>query len=239
MVRYVPLCRITLTCALPASPTGCTLTFPTTNPTYTINGIITGTQEAANAVSLSLSDGGTCSHPYTYITNNNDGTYCYSYSCSITTALNSVTLTATIATGGTVTPNTPQTVILSGSAPLTGPALTATMASTHTISGTIAIGNNVVVTTLTVAVDTGAGNCTLTGTHAQNTNDSYSCTVPSGINNLTIAISPACSTGGGSKKYQLSDGTTMSVTGSLVILFSNITGNISKNITITKLSTNC
>lgn len=220
----------TVNCSLPASPTSCTLTFPTTNPIYTINGIITGTALAANAVSLSLSDGGTCTYPYT---NNNDGTY--SYSCSIATALTSVTLTATIATGGVVTPNTPQTITLSGSAPLTGPALTATMASTYKISGIIAIGNNVVLTTVTAAVDTGSGNCKLTGSHLKNTSDSYSCTVVPGINNLTIAISPACS----SKKYELSDGTTTSVTGSLVIPFSNITGDITKNISITRLSTNC
>ena len=95
-------------------------------------------------------------------------------------------------------------------------------------------------TTVTVAVDTGAGTCTLTGTHAANSSDSYNCTVPSGVNHLTIAISPACSTGNGSKKYQLTDGTTTtSGTGSLVINFSNITGNISKNISITKSSTNC
>jgi len=91
-----------VSCALsPISSTGCELAFTATNdPTYTITGNITGTSSAANAVTVELSDGGACS-------NNNDGTY----QCTITTALASVEMTATITTGGTVT-GAPQTISL-------------------------------------------------------------------------------------------------------------------------------
>lgn len=224
----------TVSCALsPVSSSGCTLTFtPTVNPTYTINGTISGTTAAANAVTLSLSNGGIC-------TNNNNGTY----TCTLTTAATttSATLTATIATGGTVTPNTAQTITLPGTTQtLTGTEFSASMATTYTVSGTISVGNNAVVTTVTVAVDTGTGTCSLTGTHAQNTSDTYSCTVAAGANHLSIAISPACSTGGGSKKYELSDGITTTLgTGGLVIDLGTVSGNIVKNISLTKSSTGC
>jgi Tfp pilus assembly protein PilV len=223
----------TVSCVLsPVAAAGCTLTFtPTVNPTYTINGAITGSADAANAVTMSISDGGVCA-------NNNNGTY----TCTLTTAAAtaSAMLTTTISTGGTVTPTT-DTVALSGSTgTLTGPSFHATMAATHTISGSISIGNNVAVTTVTVAVDTGTGTCSLTGNHAQNTSDTYSCTVASGENNLSIAISPACSTGGGSKKYELTDGpTTTTGTGGLVIDLGNVTGDVGKNISISKTATNC
>jgi hypothetical protein len=224
----------TVTCPLsPVSSSGCTLTFtPTVNPTYTISGTISGTSTAANAVTVSMSNGGVCA-------NNNNGTY----SCTITTpaTTTSATLTATISTGGTVTPNTAQTIVLPGTTQtLVGTTFSATMASTYTISGTISVGNNVVITTATVAVDTGTGTCSLTGTHAQNTSDTYSCTVAAGANHLSIAISPACSTGGGSKKYDLTDDiTTTHGTGGLVIDLGTVSGNISKTITLTKSSTNC
>lgn len=234
----------TVSCVLtPVSSSGCTLTFtPTVNPTYTINGIINGTSTAANAVSLSLSDGGVCTN-----NNDNNGTY-NTYTCTLTTpaATASATLTATIATGGTVTPNTAQTIALPGSTgTLTGTTFTASMATTYTISGSISIGGSggsdtVSITTLTVAVDTGTGTCTLTGTHANNTTDSYSCTVSAGANHLSVAISPACSTGGGSKKYQMTDGTTTtSGTGGLVIDLGAVSSSSTKNITISKTSTNC
>lgn len=218
----------------PPSGSGCALSFTTTtNPTYTISGNISGTSTAANAVSLTMSNGGVC-------TNNNNGTY----TCSITTDATSVILTPSIATGGTVTPNTDQTLSLPGTTgAVAGPNFDASMAVTYTISGTISIGNHVVLTEVTAAVDTGFGTCTLTGTHADNTSDSYSCTVPAGPNNLTIAINPACSTGGSSKQYALTDNSTPPIitlgTGSLVIPFDNIIGNITKNITITKSSTGC
>ncbi|HEY8096812.1 MAG TPA: hypothetical protein VIE65_12085 [Methylobacter sp.] len=228
----------TVTCALtPVSSSGCTLTFTaTTNPTYTINGTISGTSTAANAVTLSMSNGGICA-------NNNNGTY----TCTLTTAAatTSATLTATISTGGTVTPNTAQTITLPGTTQtLTGTTFNASMATTYTVSGTISIGNNVAITTATVAVDTGTGTCSLTGTHHENTTDTFSCTVAAGVapatNHLSIAISPACSTGSGSKKYQMTDGTTTTIgTGGLVINLGTVAGNISKTITLTKTSTGC
>lgn len=224
----------TVNCALsPVSSSGCTLTFtPTANPTYTINGTISGTSAAANAVTVSIGNGGMC-------TNNNNGTY----TCTLTTpaTTTSAQLTATISTGGTVTATTTQTVTLPGTTQtLTGTTFSASMAATYTVSGTISIGNNVVITTATVAVDTGTGTCSLTGTHAQNTTDSYSCTVAAGANHLSIAISPACSTGVGSKKYRLTDGTTTTTgTGGVVIDLGTVSGNISKNITVSKTNTNC
>lgn len=229
----------TITCALsPVSASGCTLTFTSTaNPTYTINGTISGTATAANAVTLSMSDGGICTNH-----NDNNGTY-NTYTCTLTTAAAtaSATLTATISTGGTVTPSTAQTITLPGSTQtLAGTTFSASMATTYTVSGSISIGNNAVVTTITAAVDTGTGTCTLTGTHAQNTTDTYSCTVAAGANHLSIAISPTCSTGSGSKKYELSDGTTTtSGTGGLVINLGTVSGNVVKNITLTKSNTNC
>jgi len=228
----------TVTCALtPVSSSGCTLTFTASaNPTYTINGAISGTATAANAVTVSMSNGGICA-------NHNDGTYTCTITTSATTA--SATLTATISTGGTVTPNTAQTIALPGTTQtLTGTAFSASMATTYTVGGTISVGNNVAVTTVTVAVDTGTGTCALTGTHHENTTDTYSCTVAAGVapatNHLSIAISPACSTGGSSKKYELSDGTTTTLgTGGLVIDLGTVSGNISKNITLTKSSIGC
>jgi hypothetical protein len=211
----------------------CDLTFtPTTNPSYTITGSITGTAIAANAVSLSMSDGGSCT--------NNNGTY----TCLITTSPKDITLTASIMTGATVAPNTAQTITLpdpspDASATLTGPSFSAS--GVYTISGTISIANQVTdLSNLTVAVNTGAGACTLTGNHESNTTDTYSCIVPAGINKLTIAISPWCSTGSGSKKYQMSDNTIITIgTGSWVKDFSNITGDVTQNISITKTNTNC
>jgi Tfp pilus assembly protein PilV len=218
----------------------CNLAFTfTPNPSYTINGTISGTTIAANAVVLSLSDGGSC-------TNHNDGTY----TCNITTALSDITLTASIMTGATVTP-TSQTITLPGvSTTIDSPQSPSFSASgVYTISGSIGIGigggNEVSdLSGVTAAVNTGAGSCTLTGTNADDTYDYYTCTVPAGANTLTIAISPWCSTGGGSKKYEITDGNgtgtiTTTGTGSWIKSFSNITGNITKDISINRSNTNC
>ncbi|MGJ0515947.1 MAG: type IV pilus modification PilV family protein [Methylomicrobium sp.] len=218
----------------------CNLAFTfTSNPSYTINGTISGTAIAANAVVLSLSDGGSC-------TNYNNGTY----TCNITTALSNVTLSASIMTGATVTP-TSQTITLPGvSTSIGSPESPSFNASdVYTISGSIGIGigggNQVSdLSGVTAAVNTGAGSCTLTGTNADDTYDYYTCTVPAGANTLTIAISPWCSTGGGSKKYEMTDGNgtgtiTTTGTGSWIKSYSNITGNITKNISINRSNTNC
>lgn len=243
-------CTVSSLSSSSTSPSGCALAFTaTTNPTYTITGHINGTSTAANAVSLTLSGGGSCT-----VNNDNNGTYS-TYTCAITTATTttSVTLTPAIATGGTVTPNTAQTIILtppeSGTTGTTStpPDFTATMAATYTISGSISIGNNVSLTTVAVAVDTGYGTCTLSGTHAQNTSDSYSCTVPAGnnyspsvTNHLSITLSSACTNGRSSKKYQMTDSTTTSLgTGILIINLGVVSGNMTKNITVTKSTTNC
>jgi len=229
----------TKTCTMSPSGSACTLAFSTTtNPTYTINGKINGTSAAANTVTLALSGGGTC-------VNNNDNLPIYStYTCSITTptTTETATLTATTsAVGGTVTPSVAQTITLPGAtATLTGPDFTAAMATTYTISGSISIGNNVSLTTITVAVDTGLGTCTLTGTHAANMSDSYSCTVPAGANHLAITLSSACTSGNGSKKYEMTSGATTSLgTGSLIIDLGTVTGNATKNISVTRSNNNC
>lgn len=258
----------TKTCTLtPPSSSGCTLTFDiTTNPTYTITGTVTGTSATAvNGVALPWSEiapltgSGNC-------TNNQNATYDgthYSgtYTCSMTTAATSIELTASSPMCGAVSPSTAQTVTLPGyTATVTGPTFTASMDTTHTLSGNITIGNNVDANstniTLTAAVDTNRGSCTVTGNHAANTTDTYSCTVCPNTstsfdsstssyvrnyaNNLTIAMSPACSIGGGSKKYTMTDGTTTTLgTGSLIINYDNVTGNTTKNITISKSNNNC
>ncbi len=231
-------CTVSSLSSSSPSPSGCTLAFTaTTNPTYTINGHINGTPTAANAVSLTLSGGGSCVN-----NNDNNGTY-NTYTCSITTAAttSSVTLTPAIATGGTVTPIAAQTITLTGStATLSGPSFSAAMAATYTISGSISIGNNVSLTSVAVAADTGLGTCTLTGTHAASTSDTYSCTVPAGANHLSITLSSACSSGGGSKKYQMTDSTTTSLgTGILIINLGTVSGNMTKSITVAKSTTNC
>jgi Tfp pilus assembly protein PilV len=228
----------TKTCAMSPSASGCTLAFTeTSNPTYTITGNINGTADAANAVTLTLSGGGTC-----VINNDYNETY-RTYTCQITTPTTtaSVTLTAATSTGGTVTPSAAQTITLPGTtATLTGPAFTATMAATYTISGSISIGNNVNLTTITVAVDTGLGTCTLTGTHTENTSDSYSCTVPAGANHLAITLSSACTSGNGSKKHEMTSGATTSLgTGSLIIDLGTVSGNATKNISVTKSNNSC
>ena len=194
----------TKTCTMSPSGSACALAFTaTSNPTYTITGNINGTADAVNAVTLALSDGGTC-----VINNDNNGTF-NTYTCAITTptTTTSVTLTAaTSAVGGTVTSSTTEPITLSGTTPITGPDFTATMATTYTISGSITIDTDVSLTTITAAVDTGLGTCTLTGSHAAGTSDSYTCTVPAGANHLAITLSSACTSGNGSKKYQMTSG---------------------------------
>ncbi|MCK9622070.1 MAG: hypothetical protein M0R47_16240 [Methylobacter sp.] len=229
----------TKTCAVSPSASGCALAFTaTSNPTYTITGNINGTAAAANAVTLSLSGGGTC-----VINNDYNQTY-RTYTCQITTptTTTSATLTAaTSAVGGTVTSSTTGPITLSGATSITGPDFTATIATTYTISGSISIGNHVSLTTITVAVDTGLGTCTLTGSHAAGTSESYTCTVPAGANHLAITLSSACTSGNGSKKYEMtSSGTPPSLgTGSLVIDLGTVSGNMTKDISVTKSSTAC
>jgi len=123
---------------------------------------------------------------------------------------------------------------------VTGPDFAAVMTSTYVVSGSIDIGNNVDIT-MTVALDTGTGACSLIGVTAENTVINYSCTTSAGANHLFFTISPWCSTGGGSKKYSLSSSgeATTNGTGSIVIDLGNVAGNITKNIAIDKSNSNC
>jgi Tfp pilus assembly protein PilV len=227
------------TCTMSPSGSACALAFTrTSNPTYTINGHINGTATAANAVTLALSGGGTCVN-----NNDNNGTFS-TYTCTITTpdTTTSATLTATTsAVGGTVTSSTTEPITLPRTtATLTGPDFTATVATTYTISGSISIDTDVSLTTITAAVDTGFGTCTLTGNHASGRSDSYSCTVPAGANHLAITLSSACTSGNGSKKYRMASGTTTSLgTGSLVIDLGTVGANMIKDIDITKSTSPC
>ncbi|WP_036251460.1 hypothetical protein [Methylobacter sp. BBA5.1] len=221
----------------PAIASGCTLSFPLSdNPTYTITGLINGT--SANSVSVSLDLSGI---PCTNMANG-DGTY--SYSCTVTaTDPTTVTLAAKSSVIGTTVTPTTQTVTLSGASgtTITVPdPFSAEGGATYTVSGSINIGSLVDnLTTVTVAVDTNMGACTLTGSHSADTADSYSCTVPGGSNHLTIAISPPCSSGEDTMRYEISDGTTIMDGGSLLIDLGNVGGPVSKDITITKSQTSC
>jgi hypothetical protein len=232
-------CTYTLS---PDSAGGCTLSFtPTANPTYTVTGIIDGA--SASLVSVSLDPSGIqCSS-----TSNNDGSY--AYSCTVTAEANTTaTLTAiTSVIGATVTPAT-QTVELAGTEVaegettinIQGPNFSTATVPTYTVSGSISIGNQVDnLTTLTVAVDTNMGACTMTGGHGANTTSSYSCIVPAGNNHLSIAISPPCSSGNGSKKYEISYGATHELSGSLLIDLGSVSSDTTKNIEITRSSTGC
>jgi len=224
----------TITCSItPVSSSGCTLTFTaTTDPVYTVTGNISGTVDAANATTISISDGGSC------VNNNDHNGANNTYSCSISTSVSPVTLAAVISTGGTVTPAS-ETLILPGyTSPVTGPNFGAVMASTYTISGTFSLGVGVTLSETTVAVDPNKGGCNIvSGTN------SYSCTVPAGANHLHITISPACTIGSGNssgKQYEISDGsTTASGTGVLTIDLGTVSGSTTKNISIDKSSTNC
>jgi len=113
--------------------------------------------------------------------------------------------------------------------------------SGHVISGSISIGNNVDLSSFTVEVDSGLGTCNLVGTVSANSTISYSCTQPSsGANHLYITLSPWCSSGGGSKHYELAEeGVTAVQGGSLVIDLGTVSGNVTKNISVTKSSTSC
>ncbi|MGJ0427956.1 type IV pilus modification PilV family protein [Methylobacter sp.] len=216
---------------------GCTLSFtPSNNPTYTVTGIIMGA--AAGSVSISLDPSGIqCP-----TTPNGDGNY--TYNCTVTAAdPTTATLTATASVISAAVEPATQAVTLTGASGTTitvpGPFV-ANDVPTYTISGSISIEDKVDnLTTVTVAVDTNMGACTLTGGHSAGMAPTYSCIVPGGDNHLTVAISPTCSAGNGSKKHQLSDGATTSLNGSLLIDLGNVSGNATKNITITKSNTNC
>jgi hypothetical protein len=220
-----------------AAANGCTLSFtPSNNPTYTVTGVISGV--AASSVSVSLDP----SSIHCPATPNGDGSY--TYSCTVTAAENTTaTLTATTSVISVAVAPVTQTVTLTGASGTTitvpGPFV-ANDVPTYTISGSISIDSKVDnLTSVTVAVDANMGACTLTGGHSAGMTPSYSCIVPGGDNHLTIAISPHCSAGNGSKKHQLSDGATTSLNGSLYIDLGNVSGNATKNITITKSNTNC
>lgn len=238
-----------VSCVLsPVSATGCALAF-TVTPTYTITGHISATTAAAaNAVTLKVIDGSStvnCTNNQNYSSNYN------TYTCSISTlSTTGLLITATASTGYSVTPATYNVPTLSGTTstvvvPSTANDFVASVVPTYTISGTISLGNNVSnLTSLTTAVMTNTGSCTLTppnGGWKKNTTGSYSCTVYAGSNSLTAAISPMCSnTKNAAMKYTISTtGLSSTGTGQLVIDLGNVTSNQTYNITIAESTTSC
>jgi len=237
----------------PLSTTGCPLTF-TVLPTYTITGHISATTAAAaNAVSLSVIDGSNTIN----CTNNQNYSGGYNtYTCLISTlSTTDIAINATAATGYSVLPASYAVPALSGASgtvvvPSPDNDFVASVVSTYTISGSISLGNNVDnLTSLTTAVNTGTGSCIITvpnGGWKKNTAGSYRCTVYSGSNSLSVAISPTCSnTKDGNKnafkKYTLSSTgvTSTTGTGQLVIDLGTVTGNQTHDISIQESTTNC
>ncbi len=220
----------TITCPIsPISSSGCTLSFtPSSDPVYTINGHILGSSTAANAVTISISDGGSCS-------NNYDGTY----SCSISTGVSSVTLTAAISLAGEVTPTT-QDITLAGFTTTTntidvGTDFSATLSTTYTIRGDVTLPSTVSSFQMSTDIDMGSCIDVLSGSDITG----YECTVPRGGNHLHFSIGVVCSSSP-SKKYEITDGVTTSLgTGVLIIDLGNVIGNVIKNIEVTRSSTRC
>jgi hypothetical protein len=176
----------------------------TIKPTYTITGHITASNAiAANSVALKVVDGGNALD----CTNDQNFTYGYNtYTCVIST-LNTtgITINATTSQGYAVLPTDNVLPTLSGATstvmqPSTTNDFVVSVVPTYTISGSISINTNVSnVTSVTAAVNTGTGTCTIippngaNGWSQQNKTGSYICTVLGGSNILSIAISPTCS----------------------------------------------
>ena len=205
---------INTTCNLPATSSGCPISFPPPASTSLYN--ITGNIAAPNStdlgtVSLSLSNSGTCTISPTPVLGN------YPYSCSVNVVPNSiVTLTASASIGGllTIHPSSgPElinkpTSITTTTTPLPGPNYTVTHEDTYIISGSIYIGVGVknTATNTNVNVTVAAnnrGSCNLYGNHAASSTDTYTCKVLSNsATTLTLAVSPLCS----SKYFELQFG---------------------------------
>lgn len=235
------------------STTDCLLAY-TAMPVYTITGHISATTAAAaNAVSLKVVDGANnvnCTNNLNYASGYN------TYTCSISTlSTTGVTINATATTGYAVSPTTYAVPTLSGTTssvvvPSTANDFVGSVVPTYTISGSIALGNNVDnLTSLTTAVNTGTGSCTITppnGGWKKNTTGSYSCTVYAGSNSLSVAISPTCSNTkvGNTDAFQRytmsSTGVTSTTgTGQLVIDLGTVSGNLTHNISIAESTTAC
>jgi hypothetical protein len=239
----------------PLSTSGCPLVF-TIMPVYTITGHISATTAAAaNAVTLEVIDGSNtinCTNNHDYAIGHN------TYTCSIST-LNTtgITINATAASGYTILLPSPATYAvptLSGTTssivvPSTANDFVASVVSTYTISGSISLASTADnLTSLTAAVLTGTGSCTLptpNGGWKKSTSYNYTCTVYGGINSLSVAISPTCSNTkigntNAFKQYTLTTtGVTSTGTGQLVIDLGNVTGNQTHNITISESYTPC
>lgn len=223
-------CNLALTSSTP-SPVGCTLVFVPL-PEYTITGQITAaTAAAADAVSLKVIDVANTIN----CTNNKNYSGDYNtYTCVISTASTTgVTMEATASSGYSVLPTTYALPTFSDSTRnVTGGNLAASVTPVYTVSGTITIASDVAAT-ISVAVDTGTGKCEFIGS-------GYQCKVSGGANHLSVAASSTCSTSSPKKKYALSvDGGTPSYTGGILVNLGTVTGNVTKNISITKSTTKC
>ncbi len=236
----------------PLSTSGCPLAF-TALPVYTITGHISAaTAAAANAVSLEVIDG---SNTINCINNQDYANGYNTYTCSISTlSTTGITITATAASGYTVSPATYAVPTLPGTTstivvPSTANDFVAAVVPTYTISGSISLASTVDnLASLTTAVLTGTGSCTLptpNGGWKKSTTYNYSCTVYGGINSLSVAISPTCSNTkigntNAFMQYTLTTtGVTSTGTGQLVIDLGNVTGNQTHNVTISESNTPC
>jgi len=216
----------TISCAIsPISSTGCTITFPTTNdPTYSITGDISGTANAANATTITIS-GGSCQ-------NNNDHNGTVStYTCSISTSLTTVTLAATTSVGGSVVPETQPVTLPGYTGSVIGGDFSATMTSSYVIEGSLTAITGVTFTGISVDLD--MGTCEIYPDVAR-----YKCAVPAGANHLHIALSARC-TLSPSKLYEISDGSVSGTGGALAIDLGTVSSSIIKNLEVTRSSSNC
>lgn len=213
------------TCIMAPSTVGCTLNLATpTLTTYNITGNIIGGRREEVVIELA---GTPCTIDHTNAPS--------IYTCSIQTTANIATLTAS---GGGVTPSSVSVQLTPGASDPTtveGPNFNAIIP--RTISGTISFTNQVTIAQASISVLEGNCGPAINPTGSQ----SYSCTVPDGVENtLTITISPPCSTGNNSRKYQITQGTNSSLgTGTLAIPLGTVTGNQTRDISVSRSNTNC
>ena len=236
------------------SPTGCELKFLGNLPEYTIKGRIRISTEhtiqpsaadakiAADAIVLDVMDEANkinCTNNKDYDNSLGYGTY----TCTIKTATTTdgIEIDATGSDRYSVTPASYEIKPLSGQgttveAPIVVPSpehdFVVKINPIYTISGTITRTNVDATATLSVAVDSGTGSCNFTST-------GYTCTVKGGVVNHLSITHPICALGNPKKKYTLSADGTTSETGQLVINLGTVTGNITKNISVTRSTNNC
>lgn len=231
-----------LTLPPPTDDNGPDLTF-TSVPIYLVEGSLSGSAEAISGLKLKISDGVSSLDCITYPDAESP-----SYACTIATDKKAgVSIEAAAASGCYVlTPTTFDLGTLSGSpgetANITGTTFSISAGTMYTVTGNIALGNNVD-NLSSVAVSIENGNCTLTppsGGWKKNKTGTYQCSACQGSNSMTFAILPTCSNTKTPFKYLMdSSGTTSLGTGQLVIDLGSLNSNQSKNLSLTESNTFC